>query len=288
MTSSNLTWYPEEILESFLLPYCGRQELLNIWYAICGCNKHMSILWPILNRLTEKRLRAISGESWVQSLQLLPLEKEAGPPKTTLEIRRKQSLFLSERLVIIEYAEEKELKNVLWCGRLEISSPSQQQQQQYHHFEKKNPLQARVQLLVGSDEWDFETMHAWNCHLRFPIIELRSQVYNFVPVRPFGRFMGMTPDDQEIVQQIRLELEATNEVLTLRFTQLKIILRIISPDQAQERLASFPTLRDRFETFSTGLLCCWEITEAWDDIGDSSERMERLRTIASMTNRQRS
>jgi hypothetical protein len=156
------------------------------------------------------------------------------------------------------------------------------------HLRFHEKLEACVKLCCDDENWSFQAMHAWNIHLppSIPIVELRSQLYNFVPVKPFGRLKGVTQQDQEIIQRVRSELEETNQVMTLRFTQMKIILRIISPAQAHRRLATFPGLLQKFENFSDGLLCCWEVSERWEDERNLS-RHDKLQTIASTLNRYR-
>jgi hypothetical protein len=280
----DLTIYPAEILNSILLLYCDHRDLLNLWLAVCGCNQHVAILWPLLQRLTEKRLDVLIQDRRqpLKECSILELEEEetnnnhATTTRITTELRRQQTRSLSERLLLIDYGQH--LHSVIWCGRMEFSIP--------RHLRFHDKLEACVKLCCDDENWSFQAMHAWNIHFppSIPIVELRSQLYNFVPVPPFGRLKGVTRQDQEIIQRVRSELEETNQVMTLRFTQMKIILRIISPDQARRR--SFPGLLQKFENFSDGLLCCWEISDRWEDERTLS-RNDKLQTIASTLNRYR-
>lgn len=284
----DLTRYPVEILENFLLLYLDRQDLWKLWLAVCGCEQHVEIVWPHLEQLTEQRLENQASRNGAASLIRILLDKETSNPideyaDTTTETRisrrlRQQTRSLSERLLLMEYGQT--LNSVIWCGRMKFAMPA--------HLRFQDKLEARVKL-YSDENWSFQAMHAWNCHFppSIPIVQLRSCVYNFVPVKPSGRLLGVTKQDEEVIQRIRLELEATNQVMALRFTQINIILRIISPNQVQDRLRSFPGLAQQFETFPTGLLCCWEIDQRWEDERTIS-RQEKLHALASTVNRYQS
>jgi hypothetical protein len=271
-------------LDSILLLYCDRRDLLNLWLAVCGCNQHVAILWPLLRRLTKERLDLLTQGRRQPLKECLMLEEETNNDHATitritteLQIRQQQTLSLSERLLVIDYGQH--LHSVIWCGRMEFSIP--------RHLQFDDKLEACVKLCCDDENWSFQAMHTWNIHFppSIPIVELRSQAYNFVPIKPFGRLKGVTQQDQEIIQRVRSELEETNHVMTLR-TEMKIILRIISPNQAHRRLATFPGLLQKFENFSDGLLCCWEIPERWED-EKTLYRHDKLQTIASTLNRYR-
>ncbi|KAL3931199.1 MAG: hypothetical protein SGBAC_011422 [Bacillariaceae sp.] len=139
--------------------------------------------------------------------------------------------------------------------------------------------------------WSFVNLRAWNTS--FPewleVVPLRSQPYNFVPIPPYGRLQGISQQDKSIVQQIRLALEESDQVMTLIVRNSRLILRIISPQQARRRLSAFPSLSGNIEQLGAteGLMCCWERTELWEDelkLGYISKE-ERLEAVTSILTR---
>jgi hypothetical protein len=119
-----------------------------------------------------------------------------------------------------------------------------------------------VQVVLRSDEsWSLRNIHGWSSS--FPIqIKLVSQTYNFIPIRPRGRIYGISDEDKETIRDIRRRLGSRDQVMSLRYRNDDgFIVRIISPEQAKQRLASFfqhGNQKDNFESAPEGLLCSWE------------------------------
>ena len=231
-----------------------------------------------------------------------------GSSSTLLDQRKYQTRRLLQRLKLVEYQER--LPGVLWSGRMEFSVPREMR------FFQEERLTASVKLCCygesigggsegckmtnlddvgGCDKemnaWSFVNLRSWNTC--FPewlhVVQLRSQPYNFVPIPPYGRLQGISAKDKIAIQRVRSVLEESDQVMTLIVRNNRLILRIISPQQARRRLEAFPSMASKFEqlTKTEGLLCCWERTERWEDelkLGYTLHE-DKLEAIASILTR---
>lgn len=270
--ASCLTEYPSELLEIIVASYCNRQDTLSLWFAVSGCSHHAAFLWPILDRICNYRLRAVAQQKHWSKLKTCLSDFDK--PCKALDERKQQTRSVSERLLLSDYS--RELYGVVWCGRMEFSIP--------RHLRFHDKVEANVKLCCSDDlSWTFEAMRTWgeNFPPSLSPVQIRSQMYNFVPIRPFGQLQGVSQKDKDVVARVRSELEETDQVMTLHFTQMKIILRIISPAQAHRRLAAFPGLLKQFSGFSEGLLCCWEVVARWED-EEPLNRLQKATLLASI------
>ena len=141
----------------------------------------------------------------------------------------------------------------------------------------------------------------------------QPQPYNFVPIPPYGRILGKSPESQEALKRIGEYLEAHDLVITLpdlvpttiqsvttcsgrrrtinrqHSQQRRLIVRIISPNQARDRVrrrlgASYrpPDWDDVvgdcreldvakvMNHNAAGLVCCWEYEGGDDEATETS------------------
>jgi hypothetical protein len=204
----------------------------------------------------------------------LPKDDERSSTTTTTTSLIKtimRTRTLSQRLTALDFCEC--IPDVIWCGHMEFQDPMLPDWSAQH---------ARVLLRsIGDDEnnssWSLRSLHGWRSAFPISAIKLVSQTYNFIPIRPRGRLCGLTEQDRATIRAIRRRLESRDQVMTLRYPHYDgFILRIISPEQAKLRLASFSNSTSNrrnqdaaaasgFESFSEGLLCCWEYPSDDDD-----------------------
>lgn len=240
----NLAKCPIELLERSL-EYLDCESIVKFWLAVCSCDQHKSHVWPMLDALINQRTK---------ELKVLCLEDSGHSPTTDEKMMMtagQQTRSLSRRLVVLEYSQT--LQHTIWCGRVVFKDP----------LLPDWSSQSASVALKTSTNWNIHTMQQFQAEF-CKEIQLSSQLYNFVPVQPFGELIGITPKDQATLRDIRHRLEQRDQVMTLRYPNPNVILRIISPEQASQRLSAFPRLRDRFDTFPQGLLCCWEVRSDWD------------------------
>jgi hypothetical protein len=232
---------PREILQDILSLYCDKRALATFWQAVSGSRFHGDAFWFLLGKAVVDRFGNINEvkDDLLSCIPRVPEEQAC---------RSIQTRHLSQSLTVLEYSER--ISDVIWCGHMEFKDPMLPDWSAQH-----------VRVVLRSDEsWSLRNLHGWN--LAFPAtIKLVSTSYNFIPVRPRGRIYGLTREDSATIRDIRRRLEARDQVMTLRFgNDDGFILRIISPEQAQQRLSSFfrGGSKGSFEIFPDGLLCCWE------------------------------
>jgi hypothetical protein len=238
--------FPIEILSS-CIKYFDCETVIKFWLAACSCPLHALLLWPMLDDLVTKGL--VSGNRELDDTSLL--DYLAVPSSTETNIRH-QTRSLSRRLVMLEYS--RKLPNVIWCGRVEFKDPrSPDWSSQHASVVLKAPQCFNANWLQRFRDEFSES------------IKMSSQLYNFVPIPPFGRLVGITSKDRTTLQDIRKCLEQHDQVMTLRYPSRNLILRVISPEQSSRRLSAFPGARTKFTTFEEGLLCCWEVRCDWEE-----------------------
>ncbi|CAJ1947195.1 unnamed protein product [Cylindrotheca closterium] len=250
---------------------------------------------------------------------MTPRLEEESSKSSNFETQRTRTGQLYTRLQLIAYHET--LHGVLWSGRMEFSIPRNMRSYQEERLTAsvklccfggtvgdnsnnnnngkqhgRTSFQGKPTPDAGGCEkemqaWSFVNLRAWNTC--FPewlsVVQLRSQRYNFVPIPPYGRLQGISDQDKAIIQRVRLTLEESDHVMTLIVRNNRMILRIISPNQARRRLQAFPSLSNKFQQLAAteGLLCCWERTELWEDelkLGYISKE-ERLEAVTSILTR---
>ena len=270
----DLLKFPPEIMELLLHYFFDCTMIGKFWQAICSCHKHRIALWPLVNSVVGKR----SGSYCRDGVQVR--YTELGDHASVLV----QSRLLSERLIILDYCEQ--IPDVLWCGHVEFKDP----------LLPYWSIQKATVVLESQECWKIEHLNSWDSNFHDETIQLVSQAYNFVPIRPRGRMYGLTKSDRQVIQNIRQRIEQRDQVFTLRFrnknssssirSQKNLILRVISPEQADRRLSA-PLMSTRtglawkytFESFEEGLLCCWESSE-----DDEEVTLTRETTICAMQN----
>ena len=273
-----LSLLPREILHSVLSRYCDCQSLALFWLSISCHQPCMNSIYNLLNDVVDERRRLYQTTTERRHNDDRNNDKERErvfsclPPlsSTTTVVpssnnhhhhqqqpyhyhRSIQTRLLSHHLMALDYCER--MRDVIWCGYMEFNDPMLPDWSAEH---------ASVLLVANSNDsndggaWSLENMHSWSSC--FPIqAKLVSRTYNFIPIGPRAQIQGVSEQDKETIRIVRRRLEARDQVMTLRFpNEDGFVLRIISPEQAKRRLASFFQQRQHFESFPEGLLCSWE------------------------------
>lgn len=260
-----LSLLPREIIQNILSLYCDCKSIALFWQAFSVSQIHSSGICDLLDNAVGDRFRNLdesiedSKERILSCIsppgQVEPSELQTNPK---VKVRRMQTRYLSQRLTALDYCEQ--IPNIIWCGLMEFKDPMLPDWSAQH---------AQVVLLPDdggryTNAWTIRNIHGWSSS--FPIqIKLVSQNYNFIPIPPRGRIFGISNEDKETIRDIRRRLESRDQVMTLRYRNDDgFILRIVSPEQARQRLSSF-FLHSDFETFPEGLLCSWEYPSGEDD-----------------------
>ena len=187
----------------------------------------------------------------------------------------------------------------IWCGKIQIAMWVPRGS--FHGFERQI-LSANVILL--SPTWDQIHFPAWHAlgetgHDRrcdgsadnddsIDTIQLIAESYNFLPTPPMGRLVGITTEDQGIINIMAHRMADQDTVAILSPAHRSVesrnryidSVRIISRSQAQQRISRMPSLPFSFyvkgnnahynkNQFASGdedlsfaqgeeLLCCWQ------------------------------
>jgi hypothetical protein len=262
MMQVELLGLPKDVLESILLLYCDSKSLAKLWQALASNKQCSNRGWSLLAKVIEVRLRRLPPSESKEALLPYVSQNEMHHEWTLAMQTRHMSL----RISALEYCTT--IPNVLWCGHMEFKDPMLPDWSTQH-----------VRVVLCTDEnWNLNDLYGWRS--AFPVgTKLVSQMYNFVPVKPRGRLCGVSKEDAETLQDIRLRLENRDQVMTLRYRNDDgFIIRIISPEQANRRLAPFPNQAGLFNSFPDGLLCCWE--NPWDSPEANVNRLESVDHIA--------
>ncbi len=252
---------PQEILQHILSDFCDQRTLENLWFAI-SCNHRISSrFWHLLNQVIDKRIaRQTQSEDFCKIADSL----------LRGSVRRNRDQVLHQRLNVLTYCEQS--LGILWCGYLEFKDPL---------LPDWSAQTAKVVLQCDEDRWNWAHAVGWN-HSFTHTIKLVSQMYNFVPVTPRGQIFGVTVEDRAIIHEVSRQLQARDQVMTLRFGNMDgFILRVISPLQAHQRLAKFKgSSIAHFQTSSNALVCSWECPQLFEQSGDMVSLADRQEAIS--------
>jgi hypothetical protein len=254
---------PREICRQILTSYCDYSDLENIWRAVSANRQQAELFWDLLNQVLDLRI--------AKSARSTELINIADSLLVDLEPRKRNFAF-RQRLNILSYTER--LGGVLWCGHMEFKDPL---------MPDWRARTVKVVLRCDEENWSWNHAVGWDrCFSR--TIKLVSQLYNFIPVRPRGEIFGVTPQDQEIIQEVSRQLQSRDQVMTLRFGNANgFILRIISPSQAQQRLARFAgNPLASFDTSADALVCSWECPPMWEDNSGLVPLSKKIEAINGM------
>jgi chorismate mutase len=170
------------------------------------------------------------------------------------------------QLSVMRYLEK--IQSTIWCGYIEFREPS---------LSHQKVRTAKVVVKSETDGWSWNHVSAWDRSFS-RTIKVTSQQYNFFPVKPRARICGVTENDQDIVQSISSRLEASDQVMTLRSEQSNgFILRIVSPEQAHQRLARLgASLVATFTILPNSLVCSWECPDMNVSTLSDSDKIETI------------
>lgn len=241
---------PREIVVYTLCAYCDASCLGHLLRAYWCDSRRKRYFWSVLTSVVDHRITEVpthdeASRNLKEELRIIAknilehLDSECA-------IERFRAFDV--QLCLMTYVER--LQNILWCGRIEFRDSSMPYQ---------SARTANIVVMSDTDGWSWT--HAYNWNRAFPgAIKVSSQLYNFVPVKPRGHMIGVTTQDREILQSVSSQLQAFDHVMALRFENSPgFILRIVSPEQARQRLARFGTrMVAAFSTFPNSLVCSWE------------------------------
>lgn len=260
--TSTLCVLPRDILLNILGTYCDCQTLNNAWEAFSSNKRLADNFWILLND-------AIDDRTARQPFPDEAFDAIAGSPPWDLVTTHRNRIF-RQRTTVLKYCEDH--VGVLWCGQMEFMDPL---------IAEGRTQTAKVILRCDQGYWNWEYVVAWNnC---FPsTIKLVSQIYNFVPIRPRGQILGVTPQDQAVIHSVSQTLQARDQVMTIRFPNSQgFILRILSPSQARHRLARFGwNSSTDLDTVASALICSWECPVlSPDELGDPISTKDKYAAI---------
>ena len=252
---------PREILRNVLSSYCDDQTLNNVWEAFSTSRQLADNFWILLNQVVDDRIAS-------QALQDQGFDAITVGPQWDLVTSHRNRVF-RQRTAILKYCEK--YIGVLWCGYMEFTNPL---------LPEGRTQTAKVMLRCDQGCWNWGHTVAWN-HCFRSTVRLVSQIYNFVPIRPRGHIIGVTLHDQAILDNVSRMLQARDQVMTMRFANSQgFILRIISPLQAQHRLARFGwNASTCLGPVTSALICSWENPALSDELGDSLSTRDKYTAI---------
>jgi hypothetical protein len=215
----------------------------------------------VLDKAVEGRLRRVDAVAASKEVILSCIPTSLPNVEHSTSLMTMRTRYLSQRLTALDFCEC--IPDVIWCGHMEFKDPMLPDWSAQH----AGVVLRSIDDDENNNSWRLHSLHGWRSAFPIFAIKLVSQSYNFIPIRPRGRLCGLTEQDRATIRDIRRRLESRDQVMTLRYRNDDgFILRIISPEQAKRRLSSFFSSTGRsnqdaaasFESFSEGLLCCWE------------------------------
>ena len=237
---------------------------------------------------------------------------------------------------LIDYLEQKRTRRSVWCGCMEFPALSPGDisgaKTRIEVVLQSSPCSWTRKALC---EWN-RTSEAFSCRnnsqseernherdLRLICLS-QPQPYNFVPIPPYGRILGKSLKSEQELKRIGEYLDAYDLVITLpdsiatafgsastcsgrrrtinRQHQGRMIIRIISPNQARERVrrrlgassyrppdwsevvgeskeSNMTVVDGRNQEPDEGLVCCWEYEGGDDDTMDEVATARPLEAI---------
>lgn len=250
----SLECLPPEILHTVLGRYCDASSLEQLRYACSWNLRYREYIWNLLAVVVDHRIASAQAQtSWDHEHKddLRQLATNILRNLNSVSIWDRHQLFRNQ-LSVMKYSEG--LQGIVWCGYVEFGEPV---------MTDSNVLTANVIVKSDADGWSWNNAYGWKRSFS-RTIKVISQHYNFIPVKPRGRIYGVSKEDQEIIQIVSSRLQARDQVMTLRYKNSNgFILRIISPEQAHQRLSGMGTsLVAAFQTSPNSLVCSWECPES--------------------------
>ena len=238
---------PDEILCRILSSYCDCEALRSFWQALSVDKGNAHRFWNVFSGVLRERLRNVSqlttGNQTASShLETCLLESQHEMDSLS------RNRLVAQCLTVLDY--EERLGGVIWCGYMEFKDPL---------LPDWSAETIKVILRYEENQSNRSDLVGWNTCFSHTI-KLCSQLYNFVPVRPRGQIFAVNDTDRQTLKDISSQLESRDQVMTLRFPNRHgFILRIVSPRQAQHRLARFRgSPQANFQLSPDSLVCSWE------------------------------
>jgi hypothetical protein len=260
------------------------------------------------NRLTQVRMLVQEAVQFLQPETLLLLQQHQDSPVSRTRQMSQLMIILDAFHLAHKYARNpvagaiqahpnRLVEAPIWCGKIQVLlwlprgrfhgfqrvllgatvvllSPLWGQRR---HFEAWQSLGRSVQH-TGSDGNDNHDGNLSNQidTTTMATVTMIVDSYNFLPVSPIGRLVGLRQSDRETIKTISSTLQAQNTVAMLSPlhqrapTGMRQVL-IISRSQARER-SRIPTLPYSYYARGTGedciqdnLICCWQCADTVDD-----------------------
>lgn len=237
---------PIDIFHRILSCYCECDELGSFWLAVSADKMHAFLFWQLFCRVLKERLIKASRHT-VVGHTVDTLETSLSNREFTADIALRHQI-ITRSLRMLEYRER--LDGVIWCGYMEFNDPL---------LPDWSAETVKVVVRSEANTQSWQDMFSWNACFSHTI-KLCSQLYNFVPVRPRGQVFAVNEADKQTLRDISNRLEGRDQVMTLRFPNKQgFILRLVSPQQARQRLSRFQgsPLAD-FNISPDALVCSWE------------------------------
>lgn len=241
---------PQEILHYALGGYCDASSLGHLLHAYSLNSRSRDYFWSLLTCVVGHRIANCTVNISPSDIQKDYLPQLAHNILDNLDSKRTSDRLraFGMQLSVMRYLEE--IQSTIWCGYIEFREPSSPRQE---------VTTAKVVVKSETDGWSWTQVYGWNRSFS-STIRVTSQQYNFFPVKPRGHIFGATEHDQDIIKSISSRLEASDQVMTLRAVHPNgFVLRIVSPEQAHQRLARLgASLVATFTNLENSLVCSWE------------------------------
>jgi hypothetical protein len=280
-TTTTLSLLPKDIVETILTKYCDGYTLNQFWLASVGSKSPWNsqnhsktvakvctrILWDAIfhrKNLIEKN-RELLHKDHVDDLLLdrvlceFDMQREGAKKNledSSVSLSNEYRLF-SDACFAMDYAERMPL-NIVWCGTLNVRDPSVSRLL----HQSAGLLEQGIKVMVVMDPivWSLRHVRAWNPSFKSDVTassstsdeptEIILQHYNFLPMSPQGRVIGVTKADRLALRRISERMKRDNLVGTLPASYHRggsngdgfstFICRMISFAQAKERAGIGP------------------------------------------------
>jgi hypothetical protein len=253
-----LSHIPTELLETILTNFCDGYTLNQFWLAVVVCRRPwdsrneneavQDICRFILRKCLARRRRQIMEECNRASHPIKRNYYSIFNQLSGVDDMTRFTQQISRTCFTIDYFENIPL-NVVWCGKLSFRDPRCDQASGWVHEEEVN-----VALFVDPYKWICNCDIPLGCYLPqlstrrtgcndFTARDMILQNYNFVPIAPHGRIVGITAVDRSKLRRVSQLMNRLDLVGTLpcsyhdrRSGAGSLVCRMMSFAQAQTRI----------------------------------------------------
>jgi hypothetical protein len=261
-TTITLSYLPKDLLATILVRYCDGYTLNQFWLAVVSCKSpwdsrnanetFQDVCRIVLRKCLARRRQQIVNEcervcEYVPRIYSFIYYHLLGDEDMGITRFNRQ---ISRMCFMIDYCERIPL-NVVWCGKLSFRDPRHEQNTGLVQEEE-----VKVALFVDPRQWigscgNF-TSSCFSPQSRSAGADsdggttatvMILQNYNFVPIAPHGRIVGITTADRSALQRLSHLMNRCDLVGTLpssyrdrRTGAGSFVCRMISFAQAQRRI----------------------------------------------------